>query len=68
MVDFDAIGEIADACSALVGVSDDDYLVTTVDKFLSRYQSGIIHVYDSSLQKTIDRCDSPRRLQSSVRT
>ena len=32
MVDFDTVGKVADALAVIVGVSDDNDLVATVDK------------------------------------
>jgi hypothetical protein len=34
MVDLEAIGEIPDSGSVVVGMRDDDYFVATVDEFL----------------------------------
>ena len=34
VVDFETIGEVADACAALVGVCDYDDFVAAVDEFL----------------------------------
>jgi hypothetical protein len=34
VVDFEAIGEVADSLASLEGVGDDDDLVATVDEFL----------------------------------
>ena len=35
MVDFQAICQVADTCSSLVGVCDDNDFVTTIDQFLN---------------------------------
>jgi hypothetical protein len=35
VVDFEAICEVPHTCSAGIGVSDDNYLVATVDEFLA---------------------------------
>ena len=34
VVDFEAVGEIANSCAARVGVGDDYYFVAAVDEFL----------------------------------
>ena len=36
VVDFEAVGQISDACSASVGVRNDNDLVSAVDEFLGR--------------------------------
>ena len=35
VVDLEAIGQVTNACSASIGMCDDDDLVSTVDEFLS---------------------------------
>jgi hypothetical protein len=42
MVDLEAIGEIPDPGSVIVGMCDDDYFVATVDEFLFDLLSGLI--------------------------
>lgn len=39
MVDFEAVGKVADSCAAGVGVRDYNYFMPSVDEFLGRFQS-----------------------------
>lgn len=43
VVDFEAIGQVPHACSASVGMCDDDDLVSAVDEFLALLE-GTRHV------------------------
>lgn len=42
MVDLEAIGEIPDSGSVVVGMCDDDYFMAAVDEFLFGLLSGLI--------------------------
>lgn len=56
MVHFETIGQIADTCSAFVGVSDDDNFVSAVNKFLLAFSTTQNLEYDF-IRWTIGRYD-----------
>lgn len=54
VVDFDAVGEVADPGAAGVGVRDDYDFVATVDEFLDGVNSNVRRSRSIVFERTVD--------------